>query len=171
MKLRQKGDELKQEAEKVITFKKEITDKFEEEVRNFKGNSEELTKSFEGSKKEFNKIISRFSDLVEFIKDVRFRRNLVDFNGVSKREVHQLADKLDGKKKGYSPEVKKPNLEIEDKPVDLNYDFFTGQKRLSKSDDENDSIKETPLVLQNLKGKYPINSKGRKTNNRFKFSQ
>ena len=109
--------------------------------------------------------------MVEFIKDVRFRRNLVDFNGVSKREVHQLADKLDGKKKGYSPEVKKPNLEIEDKPVDLNYDFFTGQKRLSKSDDENDSIKETPLVLQKLKGKYPINSKGRKTNNRLKFSQ
>ena len=62
--------------------------------------------------------------MVEFIKDVRFRRNLVDFNGVSKWEVHQLADKLDGKKKGYSPEVKKPNLEIEDKPVDLNYDFF-----------------------------------------------
>ena len=171
MKLRQKGDELKQEAEKVITFKKEIADKFEEEVKNFKGNSEELTKSFDGYKKEFNKIRSRFSDLVEFIKDVRFRRNLVDFNGVSKREVHQLADKLDGKKKGYSPEVKKPNLEIEDKPVDLNYDFFTGQKRLSKSDDENDSIKETPLVLQKLKGKYPINSKGRKTNNRFKFSQ
>ena len=171
MKLRQKGDELKQEAEKVITFKKEIADKFEEEVRNFKGNSEELTESFEGYKKEFNKISSRFSDLVEFIKDVRFRRNLVDFNGVSKREVHQLADKLDGKKKGYSPEVKKPNLEIEDKPVDLNYAFFTGQKRLSKSDDENDSIKETPLVLQKLKGKYPINSRGRKTNNRFKFSQ
>ena len=78
------------------------------------------------------KIRSRFSDLVEFIKDVRFRRNLVDFNGVSKREVHQLADKLDRKKKGYSPEVKKPNLEIEDKPVDLNYDFFTGQKRYQK---------------------------------------
>lgn len=151
LKLRQKGDELKQETEKVITFKKEITDKFEEEVKNFKGNSEELTKAFEGYKKEFNKIRTRFSDLVEFIKDVRFRRNLVDFNGVSKREVHQLADKLEGKKKGYSPEAKKPNLEIDDKPVDLNYDFFTGQRRLSKSDDENDSIKETPLVLQKLK--------------------
>ena len=151
VKLRQKGDELKQETEKVITFKKEITDKFEEEVSNFKGNSEELTKAFERYKKEFNKIRSRFSDLVEFIKDVRFRRNLVDFNGVSKREVNQLADKLDGKKKGYSPEVKKPNLGIDDKPVDLNYDFFTGQRRLSKSDDENESIKETPLVLQKLK--------------------
>ena len=68
MKLRQKGDELKQEAEKVITFKKEIADKFEEEVRNFKGNSEELTKSFEGYKKEFNKIRSRFSDLVSLSK-------------------------------------------------------------------------------------------------------
>ena len=151
VKLRQKGDELKQETEKVITFKKEITDKFEEEVSLFKGNSEELTKAFERYKREFNKIRSRFSDLVEFIKDVRFRRNLVDFNGVSKREVNQLADKLDGKKKGYSPEVKKPNLGIDDKPVDLNYDFFTGQRRLSKSDDENESIKETPLVLQKLK--------------------
>ena len=68
VKLRQKGDELKQEAEKVITFKKEIADKFEEEVRNFKGNSEELTKSFEGYKKEFNKIRSRFSDLVSLSK-------------------------------------------------------------------------------------------------------
>ena len=151
VKLRQKGDDLKQETEKVITFKKEITDKFEEEVSLFKGNSEELTKAFERYKREFNKIRSRFSDLVEFIKDVRFRRNLVDFNGVSKREVNQLADKLDGKKKGYSPEVKKPNLGIDDKPVDLNYDFFTGQRRLSKSDDENESIKETPLVLQKLK--------------------
>ena len=37
MKLRQKGDELKQEAEKVITFKKEIADKFEEEVKILKG--------------------------------------------------------------------------------------------------------------------------------------
>ena len=151
VKLRQKGDELKQETEKVITFKKEITDKFEEEVKNFKGNSEELTKAFEIYKKEFNKIRSRFSDLVEFIKDVRFRRNLVDFNGVTKREVNQLANKLDGKKKGFSPDNRKPNIEIDDKPVDVNYDFFTGQRRLSKSDDENDSIKDTPLVLQKLK--------------------
>ena len=69
-----KGDELKQEAEKVITFKKEITDKFEEEVRNFKGNSEELTKSFEGYKKEFNKIRSRFSDLVSLSKMLDLER-------------------------------------------------------------------------------------------------
>ena len=52
---------------------------------------------FEGYKKEFNLIKNRFTQLSEFIKDVRFRANLG--NGITKREAFNLSNQIDFTKK------------------------------------------------------------------------
>ncbi len=52
---------------------------------------------FEGYKKEFNLIKNRFTQLSEFIKDVRFRANLG--NGITKREALNLSNQIDFTKK------------------------------------------------------------------------
>lgn len=140
LKLRENAMELKKQTEKAILFREDIQKKFNEEVVKFQNSSEEIIKSLDGYKKEFGKIKIRFSELVEFIKDVRFRRNLVNFDGISKREVRELADKIEIKKRNYSPDVKKLKMEkiidIVDKPLDLDYDVFSGKRCLSISDEE-----------------------------------
>ena len=62
--------------------------------KSFKNNSENLKIEFNNAinnfnefKREYLKIKSRFIELIEFIKDVRFRRNLVDFNGIKKEKL------------------------------------------------------------------------------------
>ncbi len=55
---------------------------------------------FEGYKKEFNLIKNRFTQLSEFIKDVRFRANLG--NGIIKREALNLSNQIDFTKNKFS---------------------------------------------------------------------
>lgn len=167
LKLRENAMELKKQTEKAIVFREDIQKKFNEEVVKFQNSSDEIIKSIEGYKKEFGKIKIRFSELIEFIKDVRFRRNLVNFDGISKREVRELADKIEIKKKNLSPDVKKAKIEqiidIVDKPLDLDYDVFTGKRCLSISDEE----EERDKFKLDEEGTSKINDKSNQTNTSF----
>lgn len=167
LKLRENAMELKKQTEKAIVFREDIQKKFNEEVVKFQNSSDEIIKSIEGYKKEFGKIKIRFSELIEFIKDVRFRRNLVNFDGISKREVRELADKIELKKKNLSPDVKKAKIEqiidIVDKPLDLDYDVFTGKRCLSISDEE----EERDKFKLDEEGISKINDKSNQTNTSF----
>ena len=167
LKLRENAMELKKQTEKAIVFREDIQKKFNEEVVKFQNSSDEIIKSIEGYKKEFGKIKIRFSELIEFIKDVRFRRNLVNFDGISKREVRELADKIELKKKNLSPDVKKAKIEkiidIVDKPLDLDYDVFTGKRCLSISDEE----EERDKFKLDEEGTSKINDKSNQTNTSF----
>ena len=88
---------IKEEWEKVLQIKKDIYYRFDNEVSNMKESYNNVSLKFEGYKKEFNLIKNRFTQLSEFIKDVRFRVNLG--NGITKRDALNLSNKIDFTKK------------------------------------------------------------------------
>ena len=60
---------------------------FKDDSDNLKIEFNNAINNFNEFKREYLKIKSRFIELIEFIKDVRFRRNLVDFNGIKKEKL------------------------------------------------------------------------------------
>ena len=74
--LKQRTDELKIEWEKLDNVEKNLNIRFSEELEKYNNIIEGIKKKVEKSKDEFNLIKMRFTELSEFIKDIRFRTNL-----------------------------------------------------------------------------------------------
>ena len=71
--IKEEFTKMKKDWEKILQIKKEIYYKYDVEVSNMKESYNNVALKFEGYKKEFNLIKNRFTQLSEFIKDVRFR--------------------------------------------------------------------------------------------------
>ena len=94
---------IKNMQETVIKFKNELTDfenlkgkifeEIQKEGRILRIENEKTQNIFIGYKKEFNLLKDRFTQLSEFIKDVRFRINLGQ--EVKRREFYQISNKID----------------------------------------------------------------------------
>ena len=76
IELRKKFDSLVIDWEKVLKIKEEIYIKFDSDVEKYKNDNINIIKKFEEYKSEFKLIKDRFIRLSEFIKDVRFRKNI-----------------------------------------------------------------------------------------------
>jgi hypothetical protein len=103
------------EYERIQEIKKEISKEFNNSVEGMKSMHKETLDSFESYKEEFNKIKARFIDLSEFVKDIRFKKNLqVD---VDKKEIKNLSESLSFRHPHRSQTLKSlkplPDLEVE----------------------------------------------------------
>ena len=117
-----KMEEINNEIDNINKLKNELKQGFDDKVSDIENKFNDVVNNFNGFKSEFLKIKNRFIEMIEFIKDVRFRKNLVDFEGISKREINSLVNKIDFKNN------KNVNDENINKELDLNYDIFTGEK-------------------------------------------
>ena len=91
-----KSINLTKEWDKIQQIKEEIMNKFNNKVYDFRIVSNNTVNSFNDFKSEFTIIKRKFFELAEFIRDVRFRKNLG--GDVKKKEVKIIAKKLTGKK-------------------------------------------------------------------------
>ena len=87
----------KQELDEFEKLKNKITDDIKEEGRLLREENEKTQNIFRGYKKEFNLMKDRFTQLSEFVKDVRFRINLGQ--EVKRREYYHISSKLNFSKK------------------------------------------------------------------------
>ena len=74
--LMKKTEDLIKEWEKIENIKNEISEKLDTELNKYKDYNEGLIKLFNGQKDEFKIIKVRFTELSDFLKDVRFKKNL-----------------------------------------------------------------------------------------------
>ena len=72
----ERSNELKMDWDKVMNIKKEVDNKLNAELAKYSKYNNNLIKIFESQKTEFNLIKNRFTELSEFIKDIRFRNNI-----------------------------------------------------------------------------------------------
>ena len=98
LELKQLCENLGIEWERILKMKKEIYTRFECEVENFQNIHNDTVESMEEYKKEFKLIKKKFTELSEFIKDVRFRKNLGG-DVVKKKEIKDISDKINFNKK------------------------------------------------------------------------
>ena len=91
-----KSINLTKEWDKIQRIKEEIMHEFNEKILEFKRVSNNTIDSFSEFQSEFSAIKRKFFELAEFIRDVRFRKNLG--GDVKKREIKCIAKKITGKK-------------------------------------------------------------------------
>ena len=117
-----KSMNLTKEWDKIQNIKEEIMKDFNEKIQDFKIVSNNTVNSFNDFQDEFISIKRKFLELAEFIKDVRFRKNIG--GDVKKREIKNIAKKIIGKKscgKTIDKEKEKMLMEynFKDEKIDL----------------------------------------------------
>ena len=110
---------LKKELEKLFIIKKELYDKVDKGISESKNNNNNIIKLFSVYKKKYIVLENKFTQLSDFIKDVRFRINLRE--DANRREYAHMADLINFDKK---------NKELVDDKTSLKKKKFT--KKSSK---------------------------------------
>lgn len=130
--LKAKASELNVEWEKIMQIKKEIYKRYDEKVDEFKATEKKTNLNVFDMKNEFNKIKAKFNELVDFIKDIRFRKNLEkdNFEGIKRKEIKTLAKKIEFTRKNSQSLDLGNGKEVD---IDYAYDYFNGDV---KSDGE-----------------------------------
>lgn len=131
MDLKAKMNEFMDEWDKILQIRDDIYKKLNDHLYIYKNDFNTTQKDFADMKKEFKAIKSKFRELVEFIKDVRFRKNLGTLQEVKKKDITALTQKLKFSRKHSK------SIDLSEPEVDLNYDFFTGETK------NNDDIKNS----------------------------
>jgi hypothetical protein len=92
--LQKSATDLNVEYDKILNIKSDIGKLHDNSVKEMKDSHKVTTDDFGVVRVEFDKIKNRFNEMAEFIKDVRFRKNLgVE---VSKQELKKVSNKLQG---------------------------------------------------------------------------
>ena len=90
-------EKFREQLDEFINIKNTISDEIKNEVDKLVKENEKTNNMFRSNKKEFNLMKDRFTQLSEFIKDVRFRNNLGQ--EIKRREFNQISAKVDFSKK------------------------------------------------------------------------
>lgn len=141
-----KADDLKVQWEKLESMKNELYTKFDEEKNKIKKNSEHLLHVFNSQKDEFDLIKSRFIEVRDLIKNVRFKKNLNEIVNVrgdkeinikNTKEINALTKKLNFYKK---QKISKKDIEILNRE-DNKHKILENEK----GEDNNSSYKENSI--------------------------
>ena len=89
---------LKKELENLYVIKKELYERVDNGILEIKNDNTRVVKLFSGYKKNFNLIQHKFTQLSDFIRDVRFRANLKD-EVKKRRDYNQISDSINFDKK------------------------------------------------------------------------
>ena len=169
-------ENLSKEWEKVLNIKTEIFNKFEKETKFHKDIVNSVYRKFEVFKKEFYLIKYRFTQLSEFIKDVRFRVNMGE--DIKKRDIIHLSKKIDFSKKqiieednenfsNYEFNENNKNNRNKDRRLSVNFNIVKnnfGLKRLKSIEANVYKNRSNSIKLENYEMKNIINENRKKEN-------
>ena len=134
-----KSINLTKEWDKIQQIKEEIMKEFNDKIHDFKIVSNNTVNTFHDFKTEFTSIKRKFFELAEFIRDVRFRKNLG--GDVKKKEIKNIVKKITGKKACNESFDKEKAKEL------LEYNFKTDKNDKSEINEKNDlrkSVSQEP---------------------------
>ena len=155
----ERSNELKMDWDKVMNIKKEVDDKLNSELAKYSKYNNDLIKIFENQKSEFNLIKKRFTELSEFIKDVRFRNNINLMNKNNNNDNYNNANSPPlspfKKKVKFTQMSKRINFKLKQT---LDDDLFKSNKELNKYTDIQDK-KNNSLIRSPSKTEYHFSDK------------
>ena len=151
-------EKFREQLDEFINIKNTISDEIKNEVDKLVKENEKTNNMFRSNKKEFNLMKDRFTQLSEFIKDVRFRNNLGQ--EIKRREFNQISAKVDFSKK--QKILSDKNIALYDTKYQNDGDFPDFLKIRDNSD-------ESKKIMKNkIKGRNNNNvSKDNKTSEEY----
>ena len=154
--------DLSKKWEKLEKIKEELLEKFNYDVNKYQMLTDDTIKSFEEFKNEYGIIRHKFMELAEFIKDVRFRKNIG--GNVKKKEVKQMVKKMLKKRKSFEGENVRllsdiNNIESIDYKKYYNVDNNEeGENSDNNNDNNNNNNRSKSLKQKNNKKNNNINT-------------
>ena len=130
-------EKLKNEQYGLVEFKENVNKEIKEGIDKMKRINNDTIIGFESVKDEFDTFKRKFNNIAEFIKDIRFRRNLGA--DVQKREIKNLSNKIEYNNlavKSFNHKNKGNNDEYIDYEND--YEYFSDENKLDQNDNKSD---------------------------------
>ena len=149
---------IKNEWEKMIEFKENYENKYENDIKNFNSKLDEYYKAIEIDRSEFKLMKQKFTQLSEFIKDVRFKKNIGSDEPISK--FKKFSKKINfNKKQIYNEEEENNNILNEDiknliddnnndNNIDNNIDNNNNNENNENEIKQKNSIKKINLIYK-----------------------
>ena len=169
VELIKKTNEIKEQINKMKEMKAEILNDFYNKIDDQKNMTNNINKSFNEFKNEYAIIRKKFLELAEFIKDIRFKKNLgADIN---KREINNIYKNLIKKNKKSSEDknikLLKSTSEIENMVFKVNESNSNNKIKINNNHEaysSNDLISIIRENYLNLSGQKRMNFKENKRN-------
>ena len=162
--------DLSKKWDKLEKIKEELLEKFNYDVNKYQMLTDDTIKSFEEFKTEYGVIRRKFMELAEFIKDVRFRKNIG--GNVKKKEVKQMVKKILKKRKSFEGEnvqLLSDITNIENIDYKKYYNFESDEVEANNENENNENNKSKSLKQKNkknnIKEKEKIFERNRNKNN------
>ena len=153
--------------DKIEKIRDDLLEKFNYNVNKYQMLTDDTIKSFEEFKSEYSIIRRKFMELAEFIKDVRFRKNIGE--NVKKKEIKSMVKKI--LKKRNSFDSKDVNL-LNDISSIENIDYKKYYHVEVKNDDINNEENNSLKLSQNKKSKKSkINISENKSKKNYSLSK
>ena len=109
--LQKSANELTSEKDKILTMKNDVNKQLDDTLSRVKDMNKSTLENFDSIKTEYQHIKNKFVELSEFIKDVRFRKNLG--TDVTKTEIKKIYNKITNENK--------KNLNIKQEIKEINH--------------------------------------------------
>ena len=169
-----KSEELENRIIRINNITNEVDEKMKEEMIKYQKYNKDLIKNFESQKEEFKIIKIRFSELSEFIKDVRFIRNLNNYNskGTPNKEYDtmdllknskQISKKLNFNKKQKITETEE-NKYLNNQIMNNNLDNIINNNFNNEIPNENNKVENNNENKKKYNIKLNIKDKGANNN-------
>ena len=172
--LKKKAEELKIKWDKLDKIENHLNQKYNEEWNKYKDIVDIISTKFDKNKEEFNLIKNRFTELSEFIKDIRFRKNMdeasIKEEFIKRRQYKEMSNRIDFTKKQKANKIQNiyQNRNYEKNEEILSYDNFKESKENEDNWDTSNYINRESKHEKNNQNKSMtesnnhINNKGNK---------
>ena len=169
-----KSEDLQNQINTFKNIEQDINTKLKEQSEKYQNYNNDLVKLFESQSDEFKLIKSRFTELSEFIKDVRFMRNLNNFKGKGvnqNNEINSVSFLKDSRLLSKRINFDKPQKYNKNEEIKYEYNKTENDFNKKNEDEEkNKNIKNN--IKYNIKQNIlNVNSNINNSNNNIKLKE
>ena len=169
-----KSEDLQNQINTFKNIEQDINTKLKEQSEKYQNYNNDLVKLFESQSDEFKLIKSRFTELSEFIKDVRFMRNLNNFKGKGvnqNNEINSVSFLKDSRLLSKRINFDKPQKYNKNEEIKYEYNKTENDFNKKNEDEEkNKNIKNN--IKYNIKQNIlKVNSNINNSNNNIKLKE
>ena len=158
--------ELSKKWDKVEVIKKEIFDEFDKRCIEYKKINDNILNKFNEFKNEYRIIRSKFFELADFIKDIRFKKNIKNIYGeiLKKKEIKNILNSLN------EIDCKKNKVENNNKNINNELNILKDISSVKNLEFKSNNILEQNLDISGEVPTEGINEYMKKTKTNFKKS-
>ena len=169
-----KSEDLQNQINTFKNIEQDINTKLKEQSEKYQNYNNDLVKLFESQSDEFKLIKSRFTELSEFIKDVRFMRNLNNFKGKGvnlDNEINSVSFLKDSRLLSKRINFDKPQKYNKNEEIKYEYNKTENDFNKKNEDEEKNKNNKNNIKYNIKQNILNVNSNINNSNNNIKLKE